>query len=201
MFVGRDEPIDKAIAKSKGVPSQGGTGLDTSVVPATVAVVNTTTPAPPSTYTTPPPTPQYTQPAYSGNVLYQNLGGSLPSNSLQEPYRQRPAYSGVPVQASDRNYYNDNGLAYQSLQQQQQQQFPLYDGISATHNGFRYYLPRHYHEQENLSGDRTAGSFGYIDPFGIRRVIYYNTAPGSGFVHRKNNRYVGFDATPYDPRF
>jgi hypothetical protein len=82
-----------------------------------------------------------------------------------------------------------------------QQQLPLYDGISATQNGFRYYLPRQYHEEENSGGDRKAGSFGYIDPFGIRRVIYYNAEPGTGFVHRKNNRYVGFDATPYDPRY
>ncbi|BES93236.1 Insect cuticle protein [Nesidiocoris tenuis] len=76
-----------------------------------------------------------------------------------------------------------------------------YDGVSFTHNGFRYYLPRQYHEEETLPGDQRTGSFGYIDPFGIRRVVYYNTSPGSGFVHRKNNRYVGFQSTPYDPRF
>ncbi|XP_050422206.1 uncharacterized protein LOC126834379 isoform X2 [Adelges cooleyi] len=76
-----------------------------------------------------------------------------------------------------------------------------YDGVSFVRNGFKYYLPRHYHEeQSNDAGDTRAGSFGYIDPFGIRRVVYYNTAPGTGFVHRKNNRYVGLDAEPYDPR-
>ncbi|XP_022175931.1 uncharacterized protein LOC111037581 isoform X2 [Myzus persicae] len=76
-----------------------------------------------------------------------------------------------------------------------------YDGVSFVRNGFKYYLPRHYHEeQSDDSGDTRAGSFGYVDPFGIRRVVYYNTAPGTGFVHRKNNRYVGLDAEPYDPR-
>ncbi|GAB0089963.1 uncharacterized protein DMENIID0001_045920 [Sergentomyia squamirostris] len=80
-------------------------------------------------------------------------------------------------------------------------QYPQYDGVSLkTSEGFRYYLPRQYHEEENSGGDTRTGSFGYIDPFGIRRVVYYNTAPGRGFVHRKNNRYVGFNATPYDPR-
>lgn len=74
-----------------------------------------------------------------------------------------------------------------------------YDGVSFVRNGFRYYLPRHYHE-ERSEGDSRTGSFGYVDPFGIRRVVYYNAAPGSGFVHRKNNRYVGLDAEPYDPR-
>jgi hypothetical protein len=70
-----------------------------------------------------------------------------------------------------------------------------------TRNGFKYYLPRQYHEEESSpAGNERAGSFGYIDPFGIRRVIYYNAAPGTGFVHRKSNRYVGFNATPYDPR-
>ncbi|XP_058466927.1 uncharacterized protein LOC131439655 [Malaya genurostris] len=75
-----------------------------------------------------------------------------------------------------------------------------YDGVSVTNDGFRYYLPRHYHEESNSGGSTREGSFGYIDPFGIRRVVYYNTAPGKGFVHRKNNRFVGFNATPYDPR-
>lgn len=76
-----------------------------------------------------------------------------------------------------------------------------YDGVSFVRNGFKYYLPRHYHEEQSDStGDTRAGSFGYVDPFGIRRVVYYNTAPGTGFVHRKNNRYVGLGAEPYDPR-
>ncbi|XP_072940489.1 uncharacterized protein [Epargyreus clarus] len=78
-------------------------------------------------------------------------------------------------------------------------QFPGYDGVAFRRNGFRYYLPKQYHEEETDANERT-GSFGYVDPFGIRRVIYYNTAPGHGFQIRKNNRYVGHDATPYDPR-
>ncbi|KAJ8917023.1 hypothetical protein NQ315_012941 [Exocentrus adspersus] len=77
---------------------------------------------------------------------------------------------------------------------------PNYDSISVTNDGFRYYIPRAYHEEETYQGNKKSGSFGYIDPFGIRRVIYYNTAPGKGFQHRKNNRYVGFNASPYDPK-
>lgn len=80
------------------------------------------------------------------------------------------------------------------------QQFADYNGVSVTRDGFGYYLPRQYHEEENIDDRRKAGSFGYIDPFGIRRVVYYNASPENGFVHRKNNRYVGFNATPYDPR-
>ncbi|XP_025418915.1 uncharacterized protein LOC112689422 isoform X2 [Sipha flava] len=78
-----------------------------------------------------------------------------------------------------------------------------YDGVSFVRNGFKYYLPRHYHEEQTSSdgtGETRSGSYGYVDPFGIRRVVYYNTAPGTGFVHRKNNRYVGVNAEPYDPR-
>ncbi|KXJ71488.1 hypothetical protein RP20_CCG020463 [Aedes albopictus] len=75
-----------------------------------------------------------------------------------------------------------------------------YDGVSVTNNGFQYYLPRQYHEEANSGSSTREGSFGYIDPFGIRRVVYYNTGPGKGFVHRKNNRFVGFNSTPYDPR-
>ncbi|XP_052862612.1 uncharacterized protein LOC128269246 [Anopheles cruzii] len=75
-----------------------------------------------------------------------------------------------------------------------------YDGVAVTNDGFRYYLPRQYHEERHSGSDTRDGSFGYIDPFGIRRVVYYNTGPEKGFVHRKNNRFVGFNATPYDPR-
>ncbi|XP_053685470.1 uncharacterized protein LOC128735035 [Sabethes cyaneus] len=76
----------------------------------------------------------------------------------------------------------------------------IYDGVSVTNDGFRYYLPRQYREETNSGSSSREGSFGYIDPFGIRRVVYYNTGPEKGFVHRKNNRFVGFNATPYDPR-
>lgn len=82
---------------------------------------------------------------------------------------------------------------------QQQQQSPYYDGVGVTANGFRYYLPRQYQEEVNNSDGSKDGSFGYVDPFGIRRVVYYN-AGQNGFIHRKNNRYVGFNSTPYDPR-
>ncbi|VVC98232.1 unnamed protein product [Leptidea sinapis] len=78
-------------------------------------------------------------------------------------------------------------------------QFSSYDGVAFRRNGFRYYLPKQYHEEQSDSDEKT-GSFGYVDPFGIRRVIYYNSSPGRGFQVRKNNRYVGHDATPYDPR-
>ncbi|KAH8302419.1 hypothetical protein KR044_006369 [Drosophila immigrans] len=72
-----------------------------------------------------------------------------------------------------------------------------YDGVGTTRNGFRYVLPKQYHEEATVEGKR-AGSFGYVDPFGIRRVVYYNAAPGRGFVHRNNNQFVGANGAPYD---
>lgn len=79
------------------------------------------------------------------------------------------------------------------------QQYPYYDGAGVTANGFRYFLPRQYQEEVSNNDGSRDGSFGYVDPFGIRRVVYYN-AGRNGFIHRKNNRYVGFNSTPYDPR-
>ncbi|ALC43030.1 CG1136 [Drosophila busckii] len=64
-------------------------------------------------------------------------------------------------------------------------------------NGYRYVLPKQYHEEAQV-GDKRAGSYGYVDPFGIRRVVYYNAAPGRGFVHRNNNQFVGANGAPYD---
>lgn len=117
---------------------------------------------------------------------------STPYADLLPPTkRRRPAY-GTRIQTQI--YSNNNlGNGYEN-------QYSQYDGVSVTKHGFRYFLPRQYHEEEQVGSQKRAGSFGYIDPFGIRRVIYYNASPQNGFVHRKNNRYVGFQATPYDPR-
>lgn len=69
-------------------------------------------------------------------------------------------------------------------------------------NGFGYFLPRQYHEEtyREANANNRDGSFGYIDPFGIRRVVYYHASPDGGFKVRKNNRYVGFNAKPYDSK-
>lgn len=149
--------------------------------------------------------------------VYITPNSYYPSSTPAPQYYEPTAPTRVPEYVSPqtfRPYFNpsdsyyspsDSKRVYDSVGAAQysspSEQFPLYDGVSMTHNGFRYYLPRHYHEEESLPGEKRAGSFGYVDPFGIRRVIYYNTEPGSGFVHRKNNRYVGFNSTPYDPRF
>lgn len=115
-----------------------------------------------------------------------------PAASYASPTYQKHLNQEVPF--FDRSKY------LQQQQHQQQQKFPYYDGVGVTANGFRYFLPRQYQEEvSNESEDSRDGSFGYIDPFGIRRVVYYN-AGRNGFVHRKNNRYVGFNSTPYDSR-
>lgn len=143
-----------------------------------------------------------------------NDGGysSTPSPPLRR-YRPNGGISSTtnrPYDLSDnsleqRDRYNNNGgygykSPYNQIGNGYDKQFPLYDGVSQTGNGFRYYLPRQYHEEDNSDPNDRAGSYGYIDPFGIRRVVYYNASPRGGFQFRKNNRYVGFNATPYDPR-
>lgn len=110
---------------------------------------------------------------------------STPAAEPLRPHTFRPAYRKVVPAAAAQD---DTGTPGQ------------YDGVSFVRNGFRYYLPRHYHEERTDGDGSRTGSFGYVDPFGIRRVVYYDSAPGAGFAHRKNNRYVGLDAEPYDPR-
>lgn len=147
--------------------------------------------------------------SYNTNSIENNVQPifSRPSVSRDSPLSYqyyRPvdysAQSSTPSSVTANRYY-DNQIddRYQQQQQDRREDTP-YDGVSVTNNGFRYFLPRQYHEEENSGSSRRSGSFGYVDPFGIRRVIYYNTSPEGGFNHRKNNRYVGFDAPPYDPR-
>jgi Insect cuticle protein. len=118
------------------------------------------------------------------------------STTPTPPVNEKPTEAPRPV--TFRPYYNPN-IDYPKIQYQDRE--PEYDGVSLIHDGFKYYLPKKYQDEEGSSSSYRAGSFGYVDPFGIRRVIYYNTSPEKGFVHRKNNRYVGFKEAPYDPRF
>jgi hypothetical protein len=106
-------------------------------------------------------------------------------------------YSRNTIDAS--SYRNRAVPLFDRSKYEQQPQYPSYDGVGVTANGFRYYLPRQYQEEVSNNDGSRDGSFGYVDPFGIRRVVYYN-AGRNGFIHRKNNRYVGFNSTPYDPR-
>ncbi|KAK7601585.1 hypothetical protein V9T40_009026 [Parthenolecanium corni] len=176
--------------------------------PSPIAIVPKRRPTPPAGYyptSTPPSIVSTTaaapvaEVAITPHYYVPAAKSSYPSKySYKTPLyttviKARPDYT----QNSVNSYFGDR---VHSAGRKSYDEAPNYDGVSVTRNGFRYYLPRQYHEEENSSGDERVGSFGYIDPFGIRRVIYYNASPSTGFVHRKNNRYVGFDATPYDPR-
>ena len=120
------------------------------------------------------------RPTYQYASSTQSPISDYSRNSVDQSTYQNPSYAPL----FDGNKY---------------QKYPYYNGVGVTANGFRYYLPRQYQEEvSNKDGSRD-GSFGYVDPFGIRRVVYYN-AGQNGFIHRKNNRYVGFNSTPYDPR-
>lgn len=117
-------------------------------------------------------------------------------------FAYRPTYQYATSSSTVRpiSDYNRNTIDTSSYQNRGKiQQYPYYDGVGVTANGFRYYLPRQYQEEVSNNDGSRDGSFGYVDPFGIRRVVYYN-AGRNGFIHRKNNRYVGFNSTPYDPR-
>lgn len=189
-----EQPIVDITPNSYNIPHSP-LNISDIYVPSTTVSPTTFTTEPNYYYTTAPPsqyiqTPVYdaVQPIYTKEVD-QN---SLDYNPYVQPQEHGYRFQNGPTYPLDRNGRPYNG--------QYDSRYQTYDGVSVTNDGFRYYIPRAYHEEQTLPGDKRSGSFGYIDPFGIRRVIYYNTAPGSGFQHRKNNRYVGFDATPYDPR-
>lgn len=148
----------------------------------------------------------------SGGLEPPNSYGVVPipakTRFAYRPTYQYAASSERPVVDYSRaNSIVDSSASYKSpsnvplfeRSKYQQQQYPSYDGVGVTANGFRYFLPRQYQEEVTRDDGTRDGSFGYVDPFGIRRVIYYN-AGQNGFIHRKNNRYVGFNSTPFDPR-
>lgn len=227
LYVGSKTPIDSALQSAKYVPPQAGTEVSSPSLKQSVPQSypsedktkyllfpsSTVSPSPsPSVFPKRRPTPPLgyypsstvspiTADADDGTVAI-TPHYYVPSKSA---YYKTPLYTSV---VKSRPEYNQNSLnqisyfgdkIYTGNRKSYETEHGNYDGVSTTRNGFKYYLPRQYHEEETAGSERQ-GSFGYIDPFGIRRVIYYNAAPGTGFVHRKNNRYVGFNATPYDPR-
>ncbi|KAG7210916.1 hypothetical protein KM043_016293 [Ampulex compressa] len=130
------------------------------------------------------------------NPLNSYYGGApqTPVQTLQAPVA---SYEPTTRSSSTRRSYRPTPITRESSAD-----YPLYDGTHSTANGFQYFLKRQYHEEEREPSGENIGSFGYIDPFGIRRVIYYKTDPQTGeFIHKKNNRYVGFSGTPYDPSY
>ncbi|XP_011300544.1 uncharacterized protein [Fopius arisanus] len=160
------------------------------------------------------PLRNYQQPVYSKNY-FPRSGPALEIEPPLNDYRNTPIASrsrtiaGVPAigrqyrpgrlnpgkgrrnQIRDRSdSFQDSGPIYE--------EYPRYDGTHTVSDGFQYYLKRQYHEEQQKPGE-SIGSFGYVDPFGIRRVVYYKADGDNGFIHKKNNRYVGFAATPYDP--
>lgn len=142
--------------------------------------------------------PQTTTPPLRGNAVEYYSGGPQYEHykdELRNPY----VFQNGPIYPIDTNGQTYNGKR-SNVGNGYKKQNEAYDGVSVTNDGFRYYIPRAYHEEQNLPDNEKSGSFGYIDPFGIRRVVYYNANREKGFQHRKNNRYVGFKATPYDPR-
>ncbi|KAF2880341.1 hypothetical protein ILUMI_25829 [Ignelater luminosus] len=173
-------------------------------VPSTFKYVSPT----PASYSSPNnyaavPTVSTLAPPIRSDVLDPSLYSSDPQyehypDEDKKPFVNPYIYQNGPTYPIDKFGHSYNGQS-NNIGNGYDPQFRYYDGVSVTNDGFRYYIPKQYHEEQRLSDDTKSGSFGYVDPFGIRRVIYYNAGP-DGFKHRKNNRYVGLNATPYDPR-
>ena len=57
-------------------------------------------------------------------------------------------------------------------------------------SAFIYKIPNQYHKEETERDGSRSGSFGYVDPFGIRRVIHYG-ANRTGFQAARDFKFVG----------
>lgn len=168
--------------------------------PTAIGIVPTT-PAPivaQQTFGYSTPTP-FAPPASLSNTGYHYAPAATPSNNGYDYYTPNSPLEVNALDAPllpplpDRAYRR----RLRPLHTNQLDAAGDYDGVSVTRNGFRYVLPKQYHEEAQVD-DKRAGSYGYVDPFGIRRVVYYNASPGRGFVHRNNNQFVGPNGAPYD---
>lgn len=177
------------------------TPLPTHVSSTTPSSISTTTqsniylpptnnygPSTPSNqYIPAPPASTLSPPLTSNAVDYPDYSGAPQYEHYSKPFVNPYLYQNGPTYPIDKKGNTFNGHM-NKLGNGYDPQYPEYDGVSVTNDGFRYFIPRAYHEEQSLPGNTKSGSFGYIDPFGIRRVIYYNASPEKGFQHRKNNR-------------
>lgn len=224
VFVGKNASVKDSVSAAKKAKDSGEVPkipIVPETTPAYIPETTTTTPLSryvavtrPSPITTEPyevfTSRPYTGPKSSPIIqypTYQNRRRKpVPSRITVRPFTSNALdYTPEDLSVQVQSYDNSYALYEQPIDRNDQFSGNYYrndqylDAISTGNDGFRYYLPRHYHAEQSSPNGKRTGSFGYIDPFGIRRVVYYNTAPGTGFQHRKNNRYVGFSATPYDP--
>ncbi|XP_012282829.1 uncharacterized protein LOC105701017 isoform X2 [Orussus abietinus] len=254
IYVGKDRPIQDAVAISKNAPAQSGVLARPQRPPnpfrqpeiSDVASKNIVTSTATSRRRNPGrfavPSPTTTSPLLEDGYSQPNTNYLGPGYRYQGPfrsYRRRPAPAlvmqppflednriqesrpiakgGYPARRSPQTLQSDSSRRFQGLQEQgafpsrrasvasrgqvryqpPSTEYPAYDGAHSTADGFQYYLKTHYHEEEDKP-EKKVGSFGYVDPFGIRRVVYYSADAQNGFQHRKNNKFVGFQAPPYD---
>ncbi|XP_008204815.1 uncharacterized protein LOC100117367 isoform X2 [Nasonia vitripennis] len=257
IFVGKDRPIQDAVAISKKLPANSGVlarpvrpdnpfrqpelkdvssnsiepgYVSSRPVPVSPAPVQSIRLRPrPFSLTTPSPYHEDAGANYLYNKPYRSTYRQKPGLLVEPPFLDQDqnhlasqsnaaAVRLAPTTFRGYRRYNgtasndDNGGRFPARRRNnnrspssstspayKEYEFPSYDGTHSSADGFQYYLKKQYHEEERTRPDKTIGSFGYVDPFGIRRVVYYKADAQNGFVHRKNNRYVGHNAKPYDP--
>lgn len=212
VYVGKERPIQDAVAEAKKVPAQTGVLAKPRRPPNPFRKPETNDVAPllgndinsgfyAATTARPREVPYVPSNNYYYNANRGSAQGLEPYSRRRNQYypsRQPSQVLRTPIAAYEASSRTNPQIS--AVSRNGQSEYPPYDGTYTTANGFQYYLKRHYHEEERKPAGDSVGSFGYIDPFGIRRVVYYKTDPQTGgFVHKKNNRYVGFSATPYDP--
>lgn len=170
--------------------------------PASVTILSTPTETPPTIYIQEPTISTVSPPINSNSIDFSSYSGDPQYEHYKDdltPFYNPYIFRNGPTYPLDKNGQTFTGYPSNYIGNDYEAHGSNNNEISVTNDGFRYYIPRAYHEETNLRNNEKAGSFGYIDPFGIRRVVYYHASPEGGFKHRKNNRYVGFRAPPYDP--
>ncbi|XP_015180050.1 PREDICTED: uncharacterized protein LOC107068316 [Polistes dominula] len=209
-YVGKDTPIQEALIISKNAPAQSGILVKPKKPPNPFRKPNRNINVSPLSrndinngYYTPTTIRPITISPYfspSNNNDYYNRENSDNSNNNNNPYyRSNTIVQPIDVLRSPPVSNNNVDYGIRNSHDQLAGDILPPNEVYNTNNGFEYYLKRQYHEEEREPNGDSVGSFGYIDPFGIRRVIYYKTdSQNGGFVHKKNNRYVGFNAKPYD---
>ncbi|KAJ8669902.1 hypothetical protein QAD02_001161 [Eretmocerus hayati] len=139
------------------------------------------------------------------NINISNVSPAQPGPASRQPYRRTSTLLRSRSYPSSSTKWSSPAVTVPTSSEESND-VRIRQNVPAARirTGFEYYLPKQYHEEgtskaRSSDADERAGSFGYVDPFGIRRVIYYKAGRSSGFKARLNNRYVGHDAAPFDP--
>ncbi|CAG0879869.1 unnamed protein product [Cyprideis torosa] len=173
---------------------------DSTYGPPSKPVATYSAPSKPESTYGPPSKPVAT---YSAPSKPESTYGppSKPVATYSVPFKPESSHGSKPESHEPHNHHDHHqkGSYHHISSEKGISRDPLLTGvyIKNHHDQFGYNDGRQFHYEKTLSNGDRVGEYGYIDPFGIKRVVKYSTDDW-GFHGNKESQFVGTGHTLSD---